>query len=149
MFSDSQLFHGTIRLARPITWHSLWVWLWVWVWVVGVGVPVPVACCLCLLPVPVDCACACACACCLCLWLPQQDVSFPAPLNLLWQLYIFCLIVSKSIKPACATATDKSSLCRPQNTVTLRRRKRQKQKFIVLSQCCGSTAQYSASFAWV
>ena len=25
--SDSQLFHGTIRLARAITWHSLWAWL--------------------------------------------------------------------------------------------------------------------------
>ena len=26
--SDSQVFHGTIRLARAITWHSLWAWLW-------------------------------------------------------------------------------------------------------------------------
>ena len=26
--SDSQVFHRTIRLARAITWHSLWAWLW-------------------------------------------------------------------------------------------------------------------------
>ena len=26
--SDSQVFLGTIRLARAITWHSLWAWLW-------------------------------------------------------------------------------------------------------------------------
>ena len=47
---------------------------------------------------------------------------FFAPLNF-FDSFIFLFIYVKSIKPACATATDKSSLSRPQNTVKVRRRK--------------------------